>query len=152
MSNEKRPNVHQFKSWCKAHRSLAEAVCLATAFAQAQRVRVDAYIQPLFDSFGFLDEEGAKIDKAGNLYLCTDEATCTAFYAAADAAHRAHGFTGPQGHCPALVAEHLQIQAEYQLIEAGCELFGLNAAYVCGENRAKLLQLLLKSCIAGEDR
>jgi hypothetical protein len=141
------PTLAKFKSWSKTNKPLAQAVCMAKAFAQLERARVDAYIQPLFETFGFVDDEGNKIDNQRHLYRCDDEVMCKAFYAESDAAHRAHGFTGPEGHCPALRAENLLIQAENHLIEAGCELFGINANVVYGDDRQKMLDLLLGACL-----
>lgn len=144
------PSLAQFKKWSKAHKSLAEAVCMAKAFAQVERERVNAYIQPLFESFGFVDDEGNKIESQNGLYRCNDEVMLKVFYAESDAAHRAHGFTGPEGHCPALRVENLQIQSESYLLKAGAELLGFDADGLYGENRAKMLDLLMKSCLAAK--
>src|SRR5436305_796946 len=43
-----------FKDWAREHRSLALAVCRAQAAAELTRARVDAYIKPIFESFGFV--------------------------------------------------------------------------------------------------
>lgn len=141
------PTLPQFKRWAKTHAPLASAVCMAKAFAQLERARVDAYIRPVFESFQFVDDEGNKIDTPRDLYRCDDEVMCKAFYAQCDAAHRAYGFTGPEGHCPALQAENLLVQAEVHLLKAGGELFGIDGNAVYGDDRKKLLNLLLEACL-----
>jgi hypothetical protein len=119
------------------------------AFAQLERERVDAYVGPIFESFGFVDENGKKIEHQRDLFLSKDEALCKAFYARCDEAHRAHGFTGPAGHCPALSAENLLLTAEQALLEAASEFLGIEDLhiYIDGEDRKKMLDLLLRACI-----
>jgi len=140
----------EFKQWSIEHKPLAEAACKARAFAELERERVDAYVLPIFNSFSFVDEDGEKIEKTKYLFLSTDEAMCKTYFAACDAAHRAHGFTGPDGYCPALVAETLQSTAERALLEAGCEFFGIELfqLYSRDDKRKKMLDLLLKACLS----
>lgn len=80
------------------------------------------------------------------------ERECAAFYEACDVEHRKHGFTGPKGHCPALVAENLQRIAEAHLLEAGGKLMGFDGRSIYGDNRKKFLDLLLGACLKTEDR
>jgi hypothetical protein len=78
-----------FKDWAREHRSLALAVCRAQAAAELTRARVDAYIKPIFESFGFvysgelaesLDMRageklvGKPLESEKDLYLCDDPA------------------------------------------------------------------------------
>jgi hypothetical protein len=140
------PSLSQFKLWSKQHASLAMSVVAAQAFAQVERERVNAYIDPLFSEYGFKDEDGQPIKDVRHLYLCRDEDLCADFYKACDYEHRKHGFTGKDGHCPALVAEHLQIIAESALIEAGAKLINIESD-LYGDNRAKMLDLLLGACL-----
>jgi hypothetical protein len=142
----------EFRQWSLAHKSLAQAVCKAKAFAELERVRVDAYVLPIFNSFGFVDEAGEKIQNPIDLYLCEDATMCTAFYAQCELAHRAHGFTGPEGHCPALTAEALVITAENALLQAGCEFLGLKEmpSALYGNKRKEMLDLLLKACVGAQ--
>jgi hypothetical protein len=144
------PTAEEFKQWAIDHKSLAEAACMARAFAELERERVDEYVLPIFNSFNFVDEDGKKIDKPKNLYLCTDEAMFKAYLAQCDAAHRAHGFTGLENQCPALTAENLQLAAERALLEAGCEFLGIEVFRLYGRDQEdrKMLDILLKACLS----
>ena len=141
------PSLPEFKQFCREHYNLARAVCEAMAFAQCERERVNAYILPLFQEWDFRDETGAPITNPEQLYLCDDDGYCTAYYKACDEAHRKHGFTGPDGHCPALVAEHLLIIAQNALLQAGANLLGFDHQMLWGDDRKKMLDLLLGACI-----
>jgi hypothetical protein len=79
--------------------------------------------------------------------MSTDEPGCAAYYADCDDAHRAHGFTGPKGHCPALTAENLVITTENLLIELAKPTFGVEIHALTTENRAKYLDLLIGACL-----
>lgn len=141
-----------FKQWAKDCAPAAKAVLMAQAFAELERARVDAYIGPIFEKYQPWEVAERWRDKLSSerirtprdLYLCEDEAQLTAFYAECDAAHRAHGFKGPQGHCPALTAEHLLTQAEHCLIELAQPLTGIEHVY--GEDRVKYLKILIGAC------
>jgi hypothetical protein len=134
---------------------------MARVFAQMERTRVDAYIVPIFRTYHFevaakwrdREDRGLlakypdwRITDKADLYLTDDEPLCAMYYAECDAAHRAHGFTGPAGHCPALTAEHLVMTAERLLIELGEPLCGIEADRIWGENRTKYLELLIGAC------
>jgi hypothetical protein len=146
-------NVEQFKQWAKDVRPAAKAVLMARVFAQMERERVDAYIQPILEDYAFKADafEGKfrggneTITKTSDLYL-TDDPRLPDFYAACDREHRKHGFTGPDGHCPALRAENLLMQAEQALIKLAEPLFGIDDVY--GDNRTKYLELLIGACFA----
>ena len=140
---------------------MAETVCLAQAFAECERERVDAYIAPVFARFNFVigptmaahyKDGGQRITDPGKLYLCEDEEQCKAYYAACDDAHRAHGFTGKPGYCPALIAEALLIDAQNCLLRVGCDLLGLDDIPAMPEHRAKMLDLLLGACLKSDER
>lgn len=146
----KQPTLSEFKQWSRDNYRLAHAVCLAQAFAETERARVDAYIQPIFERYGFrVDASICKdlpcfnepITTPRDLYL-SDDPRLPAYYAECDAAHRAHGFTGPDGHCPALVAESLLIDAQNALLDSGAELIGIDRSSLYGDNREKMLRLL----------
>ena len=148
------PSLQEFKRWSREHYALAYAVVAAQAFAQCERARVDAYIAPIFERHTFnVCERFAKspperITNIGNLYLTDLEAPdYLAFLAECDAANRAHGWTGQDGFCPALVAEHEATKAERALIDAGRELMGIEQD-LYGDNRAKMLRLLLEMCLS----
>jgi hypothetical protein len=145
------PTVDQFKTWARRNQPVAKAVLLARAFAALERQRVDAYIAPIFASYGFTYGAIARGQLTGliptqkDLYLADDGPQMAAYYAECDAAHRAHGFTGPDGHCPALTAETLVRDAERALMDQALPLFGIEDVY--GDDRAKYLELLIGACL-----
>lgn len=151
----KSPTLDEFKTWAKAHSKQALQVCTAKAFAQCEKERVNAYIQPIFESFKFTYAgklaESCKltgpIPNQNELYLCDDEVRLAAYYAECDQAHREHGFTGPTGHCPALTADHFRIQTENLFLREGCDLFELEDIPGMPADRKKLLDLLLGACL-----
>jgi hypothetical protein len=146
----KQPNINEFKAWCRAHKGLAEAVCMAQAFAELERPRVDAYVLPIFERYEFKDEEGQPIPNPDRLYRCPDDAKCAAFYAECDAAHRANGFKGSEGVCPALQAENLVIEAEQALIRVAAVFFGIENAPLYDKKREQFLKLVLGACLQKE--
>lgn len=154
-STMKQPTLTEFKHWSRENYRLAHAVCLAQAFAECERKRVDTYIQPIFEKYGFradltLDRKeewhNKPLTTPRDLYLSEDP-RIPAYYEECDAAHRAHGFTGPTGHCPALVAESLLTDAENALLDSGAELIGIDRGLLYGVNREKMLNLLLGAAL-----
>lgn len=143
----KTPTLAQFKRFCKTKGALALAVVQAQALAHVTRAKVDAYIAPVLAAAALRDDEGTLISDAGQVYLCEDDAACSAFFAACDVAHRAAGYELEAGKCPALVAESLLISAENALLDAGCSLFGVVPDMVYGDNREQMLKLLLGACV-----
>ena len=149
------PTLEAFKTWAKEHQSLALTVCKAQAFVECERERVSTYIRPIFDRYNFqatLGGNGERITDPEKLYLCEDEELTTAYYAECDRAHRKHGFKGPEGHCQVLTAEDMHRRAAAALIEAGMKLFDLGTADIYGENRTKMLTLLLGACLVKEKK
>jgi hypothetical protein len=151
-ATRRRPTLGEFKQWARDVEPAARAVCLARAHAQLTRERVDAYVRPIFDSYKF--EYGAiahgktgLIPDPSHLYLCDDSPMLAAFYDDCDKAHRAHGFTGPVGHCPALHAGMLQSATENALIDLATPLFHIDHTALYGEDRAKYLDLLLGAAL-----
>ena len=57
------------RKWALNHKTPAEAVCTATAFAQIEHTRVDQYMRPIFHNFNFMDEDGGNIKIPEGLYL-----------------------------------------------------------------------------------
>jgi hypothetical protein len=123
---------------------------MARAFAQVERERVDAYILPIFARYTFVDglsrgeRRGTPIEKPDQLYMCTDEAGVAAYFEECDQAHRAHGFKGPKGHCPALTAETLLMRTEQALIDLAKPLTGIDDVY--GDDRKRYLEILIGAC------
>jgi hypothetical protein len=148
------PNVTlpQFKQWAKDCAPAARAVLMARAYAQLERERVDAYTRPIFDRYRFHElptiHDAPPVDDPAHLYCCADEIQVAAYFAECDAAHRAHGFKGPEGHCPALTAEHLLMVTECALMDLAKPLFGIEHVY--GDDRVKYLELLIGACLRAE--
>lgn len=129
--------IPKLKKWLKGAQALKMDVHVKRTWAAHERCRVDAYILPLFRSFGF----GVK--GVDDLYLEEDEAKVEAFHAACDKAHRANGFTGPAGHCPALVAEESARQAENALLASFAAFCGVDTLWHSLEERKRALDLAL---------
>ena len=141
------PTAPKFKQWCKTHTDEALRVVTATAFAQVERKRVDAYLLPLFRSFQFRFPEGGLIENPEHLYRCLDEVEVARYYDACDTAHREHGFAGPYGYCPALIAHHDQLKAEWRLLEAAAQFFALDSPPTKSADREKFLRLVIGACL-----
>lgn len=143
--------LSQFKAWSRDAAPLVSALVAAQAFAQCKREQVDAYVRPIFDryQFQYSGDLATKLGLSGplpspkELYLCDDEPALQAYFADLDDAHRAHGFTGPKGHCPALVAETLLVRAEQALLELAEPVVGIAPYQVYGEKRRSYLDLLI---------
>ena len=133
-----------FQAWCKANQKQALAIRDQRQVAALKRAEVDAYVRPLFDSFGFTDEEREPIGKPSDLYLCTDDALCAAFFTGCDTLHRQHGFEGKKGYCPALIEETKLMDMEWRLIEEAVKVLKMPAPMRTPENRDKILGLILK--------
>lgn len=156
-------NAAQFREWAREHRALALAVCHAQAAAELTRERVNAYIRPIFDSFGFvycgdlaekLDSRpgeklvGKRLESEKELYLC-DDPRLQDYFDACDAAHRAHGYDLPKGHCPALRVENILIRAQGELISAAESISGIKRYMLIARGLDKAyLDLLIRACLA----
>ena len=109
-------------------------------------------ILPIFEAYHFETlptiHNAPPVTDPKHLYLCADEVQVAAYFEECDKAHRAHGFTGPQGHCPALTAEYLVIRTEQALIDLAKPLFGIEDVY--GDDRKRYLELLIGACIKAE--
>ena len=123
----------------------------AKAFAQIERERVDAYVRPIFDRYSFPVKkdwqklEGEFVTDPDSLYLADlDSPLMKQYEAEVAAAHRAHGWTGPEEHCPACVAEHNQLKAERALIDFACRMIDIGAEVddIHGEHRENFLKIL----------
>lgn len=150
MTTTQPPTVEGLKKLAADTVPAVRAVLLAQAYAELKRQQVDAYIQPIFDRYRFevrpeWRHEGRPVAIATphDLYLSDDEPGAAAFYKDCDDEHRRHGFDGPPGHCPALVAEHLLMRAEQLLIELTAPFFGIEEGRLYGEHRRKFLDLII---------
>ena len=142
--------IASMKRWAPKLRPLVVEMLAKRAFAEVERKRVEAYIAPVFAQFRFVDDEGAVITSPERLYHCEDAAMCAAYYAACDIAHREHGFKGEPGECPALVAEHNQLKAEWVVLESMERFIGLDDGALSRslEIRAKALELCAQIALA----
>jgi hypothetical protein len=149
-ATKKMPSLSQFKAWMNTTgQPLCDAVLRAQQWAKHERQRVNAYILPIFAHYDFRrdirGEKGERIADPNLMYLSRDEEQAQRYYAECDTAHRAHGFTGPDGHCPALIAESEQVDAEQRLLAAAAEILGFDCRYLAGNKRARMLDLLLEA-------
>jgi hypothetical protein len=145
-------NVETLQAFARENKPIAETVCLAQAFAELETERVMAYIKPLFATFEFYrdldgDEDGERITDLDQLYLSKDDEQARAFYDAADAAHREHGFDGEKDIWPNLVAESMHTDAENCLLQAFAEFIGVSPGRFYGKLRAQALDLLMRICL-----
>jgi len=149
--------LEEFKKFCKGHTALAIAVCKAQAYAEIKREQVDAYVLPIFQKYTFpvtftemRAEYGENVKSPKDLYLTDlDSEAVKNFYKDIHEEHRKHGFNGPFGHCPALIAEKLLMEAEKCLLEAFQAFFGIEEIGVYGEDRKKFLKLALGASLKG---
>ena len=139
--------IENLKAFLPTLRPLVLSMTAARTWATVERKRVNAYIMPLFAGFAFIDRKGAAITDPKRLYHCDDRAKCAEYYAACDAAHREHGFTGETGCCPALIAEDAQIKAENAVLDALGDFLGQHISY---SMRKQALELCCQLALARE--
>ena len=157
-TDQPKMTVHTLKAFARSDetKSCVRSVLLAELFSKVERERVNAYILPLFELYTFevkpewrREGEPIRITNPDRLYLCDDEARLKEWYEECDKEHRKHGFTGPKGHCPALVAEDVLRQAQQLLIDHACASLplGFDSSRVFGDARDKLLRLVISMTI-----
>lgn len=143
--------------WARDNYRLAFAVCQAQAFAECERKRVDEYIQPIFERYSFrirpewAQTPGETVQRREDIYLTDEEEKAATYHTECARAHREHGFTGPTGYCPALIAEDLQREAEYELLKSGSEVVGLDHVPCNIDDRKKFLKILIGLCLCVPD-
>ena len=144
----------------KAMRPYVDTLLMATAYAQLERERVDKIQRRILTEGVYTARKRLRSGEFGPQYRVTepgdyhmDEQSSAVYFARLDAIHRAENPDLPEGHCPALIAEHLQTQAEWALIEASAGFFPgvtnnklLRSMHGRGplENRQHFLDLLIK--------
>lgn len=154
-TQQKTPTIGDLKRFERDEQTtfLRLALLAAELCAKETRRKVDAYTRPVFERFTFYDDlmrrapqdaPKERLTDPSRLYLSEDEAQSEAFYAACDVAKRAHGYNLPDGHCPALIAEHNVIKAENALIEHTATYFPAFGNVYRMDLRKKLLDLLKK--------
>ena len=154
------PTLTEFKRFARQIAPAARAVLMARVFADMERERVNAYILPIFQSYHFEydGDVAAKMGLTGpipsldQLYLADlDSPKVKAYYAECDTAHRANGFLGEPGYCPALCAESLVTEAERALLDLAEPLCGIASDSIYGDNRATYLDLLIGAALKTSD-
>jgi len=121
-------------------RSAVRAHLMARAYAETMRERVNAiYLEILAEAPIYAERhegrrgsslDGRPILDPQKLYLASEEdmPLVEEAWAEADKRSRAAGIKPddmPHSHCPALVAEALQIKTEWLVIEAGARMMGM---------------------------
>ena len=134
------------------------------ARAEVIRDKVAAYTRPIFDRHQFRTdalwrEEGKRgaayphefIQEPKDLYLAADDEDehLETYYQELHEAHLAHEFAsiirdrGPGFWCPALIADSEKIEAERHLLEVTGEFFQAPVIDVYGDDRKRLIDLIL---------
>ena len=99
------------------------AVLLAMTLSKFERERMDAVDRKLLAEMAVLHREtGERITDMKLTYLGRDE-DMAPYWVRRQEEIDAMGCDLPKDHCPALVAEHLQMDAEHAMIEAAEEFF-----------------------------
>ena len=115
-------------------RPIVERLIKAREHAKKERARVQAYILPIFNRYEFYTaddmrgpgETRERITDENQLYLTDLDSDLYKQYCAECArAHRENGFTGPEGNCPALMAEHEALKAGWALLASWLEMAGM---------------------------
>lgn len=137
--------------------SAARAVLLATAHAQLQRERMDALDRELLAERAWMTdlnlpphEPSKRITEPKDTWLMSD-ADGKNYHAERQRRIDAMGYRLPDGHCPALTAEHIQRQAERVLVDLAAPLFGMDAdKLLCAglENYRKFIALTMKLIVS----
>jgi len=123
--------------------TLRRAVFQARDRAKTTRTHLEAYTLPVFLEYGFVHQRtGEPLSHWSQLYLCDQDPT--GFYAHCDRLNRENGYTVPEGHSPALIAEREVILTENALLQHADSHFhlGVSAPYALAL-REKALKLFL---------
>lgn len=121
-----------------AVKSSVNAYLMARVYAETMRAAVDKVykesleIFPLYTDRNELRDPSRRKPKErifdhDKMYLSKDEETCKEVYADVNFQLRKQGLkpdSMPDDHCPALVAEHLQVKTQWLLIECAAEMLG----------------------------
>jgi hypothetical protein len=129
------------------------AYLIARAFAETMRAKVEAVEAKILAECPILDEEGQPITKGRDLWKTDDSAhsasLCADFYAEKNVRLRRLGIKPadmPDTHCPALVAEETQRQAERLLIEVSGAKFGVTPHRLLCASLAKYQEWIDLTC------
>jgi len=119
----------------QAVKSSVNAYLMARAYAETMRAAVDKIDREILEECPLTNDLEIRHDRpAGSVtdpkytYLCENEDLMDDYYQESDKRLRAANLkpsSMPFDHCPALVAEHLQIQTQWLLIESAAEMMGI---------------------------
>ncbi len=135
-------------------KSCVNAYLMERAYAETMRDKVDKIHRDILTQcpiYADVHGHSQQIFESKDLYLCGNDALCQDFYEEADKRLRAAKLKPddmPASHCPALVAEHLQVKCEWMLIDAAGKPFGITADNImCSKdglgNRQKFIDLVV---------
>lgn len=122
-----------------AVKSSVRAYLMARAYAETMRAAVNPVyresleIHPLYTDRDELRAPSRRKPKerildVDKMYLSKDDETCKEVYADVNFQLRKMGLkpaSMPDDHCPALVAEHIQVKTQWLLIECAAEMMGI---------------------------
>jgi len=122
------------KQVTQAVKSSVNAYLMARAYAETMREKVDEVYKETLDIFPLytdLERRGGdktqRIYNPGRMYLSKDDETCKDVYADVNFQLRKKGIkpdSMPDGHCPALTAEHIVVKTKHLLIDSMAEMLG----------------------------
>lgn len=98
------------------------AVLMARAHAQLMREKISAMHAEVLDYLDVRDDAGQRITDPTKAWHMDDRYS-KEVYAEYDKRNREAGYKLKPGHCPALIAEGLQVTAEHNLVIAASEFF-----------------------------
>ena len=114
-------------------KSSVRAYLLARVFAETEREKIDAMQREILETATYetspewarrgMKDAPERITDPKHAYLMTD-VDFEDYYAECQHRIRKMGYKLPEGHCPALVAESLQVTTENLLIRAAAEMMG----------------------------
>ena len=115
-------------------KSAVNAYLMARTYAECMREKVNEVYKESLGIFPLYTDRnkrrGGKSERIYDpekMYLSKDDETCKDVYADVDFHLRKRNIkpeSMPDGHCPALTAEHLQTQAQWLIIDTAGEMLG----------------------------
>jgi hypothetical protein len=120
------------KTVAKALTPAVNTLLLAMANAELLREEVDGYKAALLAEGSYTDETGKPVTEPKYDWTMGDD-QFPGYLAKLEAKVKEAGHNVPKDQCPALIAESLQNQAEWAVIEAAEPFFGVtNSQLLCG--------------------
>jgi hypothetical protein len=138
-------------------KAAVDAYLLAVVYAETMREKVNAVYHDILTEYPVYNDrrapsdrscsDGAQILDPDQLYMSSDDDLVKKIYAEGNKRLRAAGIkpdSMSDDHCPALVAHHLQIQAENALIEVSGKAVGVTLEKLSLlEHRRKWIELVV---------